>query len=362
MGLAQRVDRPIAASLISVIVFPIISTFISALCAIVLVRDQLLRPRPDKVVWAIAFIMFALAAGTDAFGRSVGWTENLARLYYATGPALVVMFLAIGELYLLFPKFMGRFAPGATILLSAVWVTTVLGASIDNARLEDDGWEAIDRGTSMVALTIAINSIGTLIIVGGLGWSIWRFWKSGTQRHRMIGCALIAVGTIVVGLGGTLTRLGHYEYLYIGMSAGVALIFAGVLWTRRPDSQSVRVASFRQGHSPASRQISRNDSLPALLSPTEDSNALGFVGQHVLILDDGAIDRFCTEWSVPRDDRAAFDRTEARRAWQFRRSLSDEARMRFDGHSVPARRQIVVLFDEVLNSAGVERRDTSVIG
>jgi hypothetical protein len=334
-----------------VIVFPVLSTLISALCAAVLLRDHIRRPRPDKLVWTVAFVMFALAAGADAFGRTFGWSENLARLYYSTGPALVVMFLAVGELYLLFPKLMGRFAPGATILLSAIWVTTVLNASIDKTKLEDDGWEAIERGDAMVALTIAINSIGTLIIVGGLVWSIWRFWKSGTHRQRMIGCALIAVGTIVVGLGGTLTRLGHYEYLYIAMSIGVGSIFAGVIWTRRPEG----------GTRPATSSIPARETPSFVPMPIQETNALGYVGQHLLVLDDTELDRFCTEWSVPREDRPAFDRSEARRAWVFRRSLSDEARVRFDSHSVPARRQIVVLFDEVLNAPDSIEPGISVI-
>lgn len=337
------------------IVFPLFSTVISLLCAAVLLRDQVRRPRPDKLVWSIAFLMFALAAGADAFGRSYGWSENLARLYYATGPALVVMFLAIGELYLLFPRVMGRFAPGVTILLSAIWVTTVLGASIDQSRLNEEGWEAIDRGPGMVALTISINSIGTTIIVGGLIWSIWKFSKSGTHRQRMIGCALIAVGTIVVGLGGTLTRLGHYEYLYIAMTVGVALIFGGVLWTRRPDA---RVADVSAQHvTDVAAPLSRVESHLAL----DVSGALGFVGHQMLLMDDAEIDRFCTEWSVPRDERVAFDRSEARRAWAFRRSLSDDARRRFDTVSVPARRQIVVLFDEVLSADEPDRTHEDVV-
>lgn len=330
------------------IAFPIMSTVISAMCALLLFQDQRRRPRPDKLVWAFAFVMFAVAAGADAAGHTFGWTTFLARLYYSTGPALVVMFLAIGELYLLFPKLMGRFAPGATLLLTAIWVTTVLSAPIDRARLEEDGWEAIERGSGMVMLTVTINSIGTLIIVGGLAWSIWRFWRSGTHRSRMIGCALIATGTLVVGAGGTLTRFGHYEYLYTAMSLGAGLIFLGVLWTRRPDmaivpniSKSVRIDV------PAI--IRGNGSVTAPMVAIHETSALGYVGNHLLTMTDLVLDRFCTEWSVPRDPSPVFERSEARRAWAFRGQLPDNAKAQFDRHSVPARRQIVVLFDEVLS-------------
>ena len=332
------------------IVFPIISAVFSALCAIILLRDQLRKPRPDKLVWSVAFTMFALAAGADAAGRSLGWSESLARLYYSTGPALVVMFLAIGELYLLFPRKLGRFAPGITVLLTAVWVTTVLNAPIDQARLDADGWEAIERGPWMVAISVAINSIGTTIIVGGLGWSIWKFWKSGQFRNRMIGCVLIAVGTIAVGMGGTLTRLGHYEYLYIAMSIGAGLIFAGVLWTRRPDVVTLpgtAAAQVRTGSQPVPQNGASPVPDPAIMTET---SALDFLGKHLLPLDDAALDRFCTEWSVPRDSRPVFDRGEARRAWKFRATLPARAREQFDQLPLPARRQIVVLHDEVMTA------------
>ena len=340
------------------IAFPIVSTVIGAMCVLVLLQDQRRRPRPDKLAWAFAFAMFAVAAGADVAGHTFGWTTILARLYYATGPALVVMFLAIGELYLLFPKMMGRFAPGATLLLTAIWVTTVLSAPIDMTRLEADGWEAIDRGSGMIALTVAINSIGTMIIVGGLAWSIWRYWRSGTHRFRMIGCAMIAVGTLVVGAGGTLTRFGHDEYLYIAMSLGVGLIFLGVLWTRRPEvaidtvlSKSLRIDV------PAI--IKGNGSVTPPMIAIHETPAMGYVGSHLLTMTDLGLDRFCTEWSVPRDPSPFFERSEARRAWVFRSQLPDDARAQFDRHSVPARRQIVVLFDEVLSHPTPSELDES---
>src|SRR5918994_1692744 len=220
----------------AVIVFPILSALISALCAVVIAGDARRRPRPDKLAWAFAFVMFALAAGADAAGRSLGWEPWLARLYYATGPALVVGYLALGELFLLFPTAMRRYGPGVALLLTAVWVSLVLGAPIDEARLPEEGWEAIERGPTIVAMGIAINTLGTAVIVSGLGYSVWRFRRRPSFRNRMTGCALIALGTLVVAAGGSLTRLGHYEYLYIAMAAGVSFIFAGVLWTRRPEA------------------------------------------------------------------------------------------------------------------------------
>jgi hypothetical protein len=375
-----------------VIVFPILSALISALCAIVIAGDARRRPRPDKLAWAFAFVMFALAAGADAAGRSLGWEPWLARLYYATGPALVVGYLALGELYLLFPTPMRRFAPGVALLLTAVWVSLVLGAPIDRAKLPAEGWEAIDRGPALVAMGIAINTLGTAVIVGGLGYSVWRFRRLASFRNRMIGCALIAFGTLVVAAGGSLTRLGHYEYLYFAMAAGVSLIFAGVLWTRRPEPGRMPVPTgapaesaeatgqalvgapvangSANGYTTLDGQRTPAPSLAEASTPAGDE-AIQFIEEVLLPLNDGALMARCAEWSVPADDRSTLSREEARVAWRLRCRLSPDARRQFDAHGVPARRQLAVLWVEVLtapvdvapdegDTAPVEARDASI--
>lgn len=332
------------------VVFPILSAVIAALCAVVMGRDAQRRPRPDKIAWLIAFVMFALAAGADAAGRELGWTEWLARLYYMTGPALVVAFLALGELYLLFPNRMGRFAPGAMVLLTAVWVTLVVGAPIDNARLAEEGWEAIDRSGALKAMALTINIVGTLIIVGGLLWSIWRFSRTGAFRNRMIGCSLIVAGTIAVAMGGTLTRLGHYEYLYIAMSIGIALIFAGVLWTRRPDRLAVPAAT------PAAE--------PAVPAPSNGAVAephlveeLAFLVEKVLPGTPAEVRDICAGWSVQASDDRIMSRRDARQAWRLRKHLPAAAQDRFDALPVPERRAVVELAAEVLQLPALVRVD-----
>ncbi len=333
----------------AVVVFPIISAVMAALCALVIGRDALRRPRADKHAWFIAFTMFALAAGADAAGRALGWSEWLARLYYVTGPALVVAFLAIGELYLLFPHRMGRFAPGGVILLIATWATLVLAAPIDAGRLATDGWEAIDRSGALRAAAITINSVGTLIIVGGLLWSIWRFQRTGRQRNRMVGCVFIVTGTIAVAMGGTLTRFGQYEYLYIAMSIGVGLIFTGVVWTRRPDRATA--------DAPVAANQPSGGTGPTRRARVELSEEIAFLADKVLPGDYPAIRGVCAAWSVQVTEDPVMSRRDARRAWRLRSHLPIAAQERFDALPVPERRAVVELAAEVLQIPSMTRVD-----
>ncbi|MER3438290.1 MAG: hypothetical protein C4346_12295, partial [Chloroflexota bacterium] len=307
------------------VALPAFSALISLACALVIGWDALRRPRPDKIAWTLAFAIFAAAAGAEVVGSLAGWTATLARVYYLTGAVSVVGYLALGELYLLAAKRIERYAPGITLLITAAAITLVWSAPVDAERLATDGWEAIERGPALIALAVTLNGLGTLVLVGGALYSAWRFRRLGTHRHRMIGCLLIALGTLTVAAGGTLTRLGQREYLYIAMSAGVAMIFAGYLETRRPDARPASVPGERARQArrvalqPATGGNGRFASGDALVDP-----AIAYIEQVLLPLDDEALSEMCRVWSVPRPDTDAFSREEARRVWALRLRLTPE--------------------------------------
>ncbi len=331
------------------VVLPAFSALVSLACALVIVRDALRRPRPDKIAWAIAFAIFAAAAAAEVAGSLAGWTVTLARVYYLTGAVLVVGYLALGELYLLAARRIAPVAPGITLLITAAAITLVWSAPIDAERLATDGWEAIERGPALIALAVAINSLGTIILVGGALYSAWRFRRLGTHRHRMLGCLLIALGTLTVAAGGTLTRFREREYLYIAMSIGVAIIFAGYLETRRPDERAAKAPPDQVMHPgvatmrPAARTNGRVASGPVSADP-----AIAYLEHVLLPLDDDALSEACRVWSVPRPGADAFNREEARRVWALRLRLSPEAQAMFDAHSVPVRLQVAELYHDVL--------------
>jgi len=349
------------------IAFPAAAAAISLACALVVAWDGLRRPKPDKAAWTVAFALFAVAAGAEVVGSVAGWTPLLVRIYYLAGAVLVVGFLALGELYLLAPRRTANVGPGAALLVTALAVAVVQAAPVDEARLASDGWEALERGPAVKALAIGLNAGGTVVLVGGALFSAWRFWRRGIQRHRMIGCLLIALGTLVVASGGTLTRLGRPEYLYVAMAAGVAIIFAGYLEARRPDVARVGSAV------PASGAVSGNGSAPAgpagaplangrsagLAMPVARAGrpeepdpagdpAIAFLEGHLLGLTDADVMEAARVWSVEPRAATRFERDDARRVWALRLRLSPAGQAAFDALSVPARVQLAELYDEVL--------------
>jgi hypothetical protein len=334
-----------------VIILPLISSLIAAACAVVVGRDLIRKPRPDRATWLVAFLLFALAAGAEVIGEASGWTELLVRVYYVSGAVLVVGFLALGQLYLTVPKRIGAVAPGVALLMSAISISAVWGAPIDTARLEDEGWHALERTPGLTILTIGINSVGTLILLGGLAYSAWKFQKLGTMRNRMLGCLLIAIGTLVVAAGGTLTRLGSDQYLYIAMSIGIGIIFLGYLWTKVPEGQSL--------------QAPKPTRLVAVPDPVRaDHRSPGVIYLEGLLsrLDDAALSEEVRIWSVARRDIDAFSRTEARRVWAFRNRLGTAGQTAFDRRPAALRLQLAETYFEVMTAdvAAFERPTPSV--
>jgi hypothetical protein len=331
------------------VVLPALAAVISLSCALVIGRNALRRPRPDRIAWIVAFAMFAVAAGAEVIGSTAGWSVTLVRVYYLTGAVLVVGFLALGQLYLLAADRIGRVAPGIALLITAIAASTVWAAPIDSARLEGDGWDAIERTAGLKILAIGINSVGTLILIGGLIYSALRLREIEAMRNRTIGCLLIALGTVTVAMGGTLTRLGSDQYLYLAMSAGVALIFAGYLKARGREGAETDSgeARGREGAKAQRRGRWQSARLPAARI---ENHGIAFVESRLATLSNDELSRECAVWSVPTRDIEAFSRSEARRVWSLRNRLTPEGQTALDARPPGIRLQLAELYFDVMSA------------
>ena len=330
------------------VVLPALAAIISLACAGLLGRDARRRPTPDKIAWLIAFTLFSLAAAAEVAGSLIGWSPLLVRGYYLAGAMLVVGFLGLGQLYLLAPDRIARVGPGLALFVTAVAVALLLETPVDSTRLATAGWHALERGPILVAVTVTLNVLGTALVVGGAIYSAWQFWRRGIFRHRMIGCLLIAGGTLVVASGGTLTRLGRPEYLYLAMAVGVSIIFAGYLETRRRETPVVRrpVAAGAQAVGNGSlAQTARNGH--AAGEPLDDP-AVAYL---VTLLSSGSapgIVERCAFWSIDPEPVTRFDRAQARRVWSLRLRLPVAAQAALDDLPASTQIQVADLYFEVL--------------
>jgi hypothetical protein len=343
------------------IAFPAAAALIAGLCTAFVGWDALKHPRPERAVWALAFLVFAVAASTELVGSLAGWSAALARIYYLTGAVLVVGILALGELYLLFPGRLPSFTPGLSLLVVAVAATAVWSAPIDSSRLEAIGWHALERGPFLVALAATINSGGTLVLVGGALYSAWRLRATHGSAQRAAGCLLIAAGTVVVALGGTMTRFGRPEYLYVAMSLGIAIIFSGVVLTRRPHSMRNTLPQAPNAkHDPDASRLGRLIPLPPRQHPEVPVAAANegtrFIVENLLPLDDAQIEEACRRWSATPVGGDAFNRVQAKQVWALRIGLPSSARSRFDALPLNIQAELAEIYAEVWSATSMEDR------
>jgi hypothetical protein len=333
----------------AVIVFPAFAAVVAALCAASLVWDAIRRPRPERITWAIAFIVFALAAASEVIGASVGWSPLLARIYYLCGAVLVVGVLALGELYLLFPGKLPSFTAGLSLLVVALAATIVWSAPIDEARLQTEGWHAIERGPLLVALAVGLNAGGTAILAGGALFSAWAMRGKPTLRQRAAGCLLIAIGTVTVASGGTLTRLGRPEFLYIALSTGIVIIFSGILLTRSTKPARSQPLQEPASEAPGSRLVA----LPrgGGRQTQDPDEGLAFLGRRLEEMDAVELANFCRQWSAVVRDSADLERSDAQRLWRMRVLLTPEQQEALDQLPLATQAQLAELYYEVWSVA-----------
>jgi hypothetical protein len=120
---------------------------------------------------------------------------------------------------------------GALALASIAAVITVVLAPVDPSLLAatptGQPLPNAALGGHAFLWAIALNSFGTLFLVGGSLYSIVR-------RRRVRVNLWIGTGALVVALATGLSRAGSYDFVYAGELVGIALMFGGFTFAGKP--------------------------------------------------------------------------------------------------------------------------------
>ena len=196
----------------------------AALIAFAFATMLLRRRSGAKVLWAIGFALFGVAATCEAVAQRSGWTPGLFRVYYLAGGVLTVAYLGAGSAWLLLPKRWRDVLLGGLAVATAAAAVAVALAPVSQTVLAATAHgrppvnSALDGHAYLWA--IALNTFGTLFLVGGSLYSIVR-------GRRVRPNLWIGAGAIVVGLSTGLSRADSYSLVYAGQLLGIALMFSG---------------------------------------------------------------------------------------------------------------------------------------
>ena len=178
--------------------------------------------------WAIGVFAFAAGTITESLTTLIGWQEPLFRAWYISGALFGGFPLAQGTVYLLLDRKKADRLTAVVLSVALVAATCVLLTPIDMSLVETHRLSGrVMEWTWVRAFSPFINLYAVTFLVGGAVYSALKYRKSPGMSHRVIGNWLIAIGALLPGIGGSFTRFGHVEVLYVTELVGIVLIYFG---------------------------------------------------------------------------------------------------------------------------------------
>ena len=220
---------------------PILTTILSAIFFVILYRHWKAKGRPDYLLWwTLGVLCYGLGTLTESWVGLFGWSEVAFKAWYILGALLGGFPLAQGSVFLVFEKKMATRMMTVVIIVILAATILVLLSPIDHSLAEPT------RLTGKVLvwkkvrwITPFINVYSFIFLVGGAFYSAYRYSKDSAYRNRFWGNLFIAIGGLLPGIGGSFTKIGFTEVLYITELVGIVLIFTGYRIVRRDASISI---------------------------------------------------------------------------------------------------------------------------
>ena len=196
------------------------------------------REHPERLHllwWSLGIATYGIGTLTEASTTLFGWHEPIFRAWYISGALLGGAPLAQGTVYLLLPRRTAH-------VLTAVLITFVVIASVA-VVMSPINYELVEpyRLTGRVLewtwvrmFSPFVNVYAVIFLIGGAILSALRYSSNPSTRHRMFANIFIAIGAILPGIGGTATRMGHTEVLYVTELIGLMLTWIGYRMSVRP--------------------------------------------------------------------------------------------------------------------------------
>jgi hypothetical protein len=225
-GSSARTSRPVAEALL-----PVGAALVALLFAALLAVSFARRPAGQKLFWGLGFACFGVAAACEAAAQRAGWSEGLFKTYYVAGGLFTVALLGAGSAWLLLKPRGRDLLLGGLVVAAVAALISVLVAPVDHAALASASGlrppaNSVLRGHAFL-WAIALNSLGTVFLVGGSLLAVLR-------RQRVRTNVWIGTGALVVALSTGLSRAGTYSFVYAGELIGISMMFFGFRFAAAP--------------------------------------------------------------------------------------------------------------------------------
>lgn len=214
---------------------PILTTFLSCIFFYQIFSRWIEKKSSLHLLWwSLGVLVYGLGTYAESKVGLYGWDEVSFKIWYIFGAIYGGAVLAQGTVYLFYSRKTAH-------ILTIIFLIVSLSASFLTIFSPID-YNAVElyRLTGKVlqwqfirAFTPIINVYALIFLVGGAFYSAWKYIKKSGSKYRVLSNIYIAVGGLLPGIGGTFTKFGYTEVLYVTEFLGLCLIYYGYLQTRK---------------------------------------------------------------------------------------------------------------------------------
>jgi hypothetical protein len=215
----------------------IFSTVIVILFAVAVFGRYRKRGGTHLLLWGTGLVFYGLGTFSEAV-MLFTFSPAILKAWYFSGAMMTAAWLGQGTVHLLVRKRgVARTMTAGLVVVSLAALGLLVVAPITQAAAYFDAGlpaseqyrDILVRNTPMTILTILLNVYGTVTLVGGALYSSYIFWRKRVLADRMVGNILIAAGALMPAMGGTFSRAGLPDWLYLSEFLGAILMFAGFM-------------------------------------------------------------------------------------------------------------------------------------
>lgn len=207
---------------------PILTTLFSVFFFREIFKHYKAKQKTYLLWWALGVLTFGLGTFAESVNVLVGWSEINLKYWYVVGALLGGFPLAQGSVYLLMPR---RFANTTAVLFSAVILVATIFVVLSPISIDPEfvgklsgkhlEWDWVRFFSPFV------NLYAFIFLVGGAIYSAINYYSKGFKDAPFKGNIFIAIGGLLPGIGGSFTRAGYVEVLYITEFIGLLFIYYG---------------------------------------------------------------------------------------------------------------------------------------
>lgn len=178
--------------------------------------------------WAIGVLTFGLGTFAESINVLFGWSEINLKYWYIVGALLGGFPLAQGSVYLLMKKSFADITASIFVLVIIIASVCVIFSPVElSDTFSGKLTGSVLKWQWVRYFSPIINIYAFIFLVGGAIYSAIKYYKQGIKDAPFKGNIFIAMGGLLPGIGGSFTRAGYVEVLYITEFIGLLLIYYG---------------------------------------------------------------------------------------------------------------------------------------